>query len=161
MATGTLPNVEALEGEAVARYVRVSPQKARLVIDLIRGLGAEAALNVLGSTRKRVARDIAKVLRSAIANVQRKAEEAGSPLDVDRLYVNRCVVNTGPSMKRFRGAPMGRAHRYVHRSSHIVVAVAELPGSAVRRAQTPMTTRGRVRQAIESARQARKGKKAG
>lgn len=160
MATLTQPTVEALEGVAVARYVRVSPQKARLVIDLIRGVGAEKALSVLASTRKRVARDVEKVLRSAIANVQRKAEDAGSPLDVDRLYVNRCVVNTGPSMKRFRGAPFGRAHRYVHRTSHIVVAVAEQPGSAERRAQAPTTARGRMRQAIESARQGKKPKKA-
>jgi len=140
----------------VARYVRVSPQKARLVIDLIRGAEAERALTVLGTARKRAARDVEKVLRSAIANVQRKAEDAGSPLDVDRLYVSRCVVNPGPVLKRFRGAPFGRAHGYVHRTSHIVVAVAEQAGSATRRAAEPTTTRGRVRKAIETARKQQK-----
>jgi large subunit ribosomal protein L22 len=153
MATGNLAPVEPLEGAAVARYVRVSPQKARLVINLIRGAGAEQALQVLASTRKRVSRDIEKVLRSAIANVQRKAEDSGSPLDVDHLYVSRCMVDPGPTVKRFRGAPFGRAHRYVHRTSHIAIAVAEHAGSAVRRAQPPTTTRGRVRKAIDMARQ--------
>jgi large subunit ribosomal protein L22 len=156
MATQSQPIVQPLEGVAIARYVRVSPQKARLVIDLIRGVGAERALTVLASTRKRAARDISKVLHSAIANVQRKAEDAGSPLDVDRLYVCRCAVDPGPVMKRFRGAPFGRAHGYVHRTSHIVVAVAEQAGAAAHRAVEPTTTRGRVRKAIESARQQQK-----
>jgi large subunit ribosomal protein L22 len=153
MASQPLPVSEPLEGSAVARYVRISPQKARLVVDLIRGEAAERALTILGTARKRAARDIEKVLRSAIANVQRKAEDAGSSLDVDRLFVSRCAVNEGPVLKRFRGAPFGRAHGYVHRTSHIVVAVAEHPQSAVQRAQEPTTTRGRVRKAIETARQ--------
>jgi large subunit ribosomal protein L22 len=158
MATEPLPIAQPLEGIAIARYVRVSPQKARLVIDLIRGEGAEHALTVLRTARKRVARDIEKVLRSAIANVQRKAEDSGSPLDVDRLYVNRCAVDPGPVLKRFRGAPFGRAHGYVHRTSHISVSVAEHAGSAVERAQTPKTTRGRMRKALETARQQQKTK---
>jgi large subunit ribosomal protein L22 len=158
MATEPLPIAQPLEGLAIARYVRVSPQKARLVIDLIRGQGAERALVVLRTARKRVARDIEKVLRSAIANVQRKAEDAGSPLDVDRLYVSRCAVDPGPVLKRFRGAPFGRAHGYVHRTSHIVVAVAEHVGSAVKRAEVPKTTRGRMRKALETARQQQKAK---
>lgn len=153
MATATQPIAPSLEGVAIARYVRVSPQKARLVIDQIRGQGAEHALTVLASARKRVARDISKVLRSAIANVQRKAEDAGTSLDVDRLYVSHCAVNAGPVMKRFRGAPFGRAHGYVHRTSHIEVAVAEQAGAAAHRAEEPTTTRGRVRKAIETARQ--------
>ena len=156
MATEPVPISQPLEGVATARYVRVSPQKARLVIDLIRGEGAERALTVLRTARKRVARDIEKVLRSAIANVQRKAEDAGSPLDVDRLYVNRCAVDPGPVQKRYRGAPFGRAHGYVHRTSHIFVAVAEHAGSAAERAQAPQTARGRVRKAIETARQQQK-----
>jgi large subunit ribosomal protein L22 len=158
MATQPLPITQPLEGVAIARYVRVSPQKARLVIDLIRGEGAEQALNVLRSARKRVARDIEKVLRSAIANVQRKAEDSGSSLDVDRLYVSRCAVDPGPVLKRFRGAPFGRAHGYVHRTSHISVAVAEHAGSAVERAQAPTTTRGKMRKALETARQQQKTK---
>jgi large subunit ribosomal protein L22 len=158
MATEALPIAQPLEGVAIARYVRVSPQKARLVIDLIRGEGAERALTVLGTARKRAARDIEKVLRSAIANVQRKAEDAGSPLDVDRLYVSRCAVDPGPMLKRYRGAPFGRAHGYVHRTSHIVVAVAEHAGSAAQRAEAPTTTRGRMRKALETARQQQKVK---
>jgi large subunit ribosomal protein L22 len=156
MATEPLPVTQTLEGVAIARYVRVSPQKARLVIDLIRGEGAERALTALQTARKRVARDVEKVLRSAIANVQRKAEDAGSSLDVDRLYVSHCAVNPGPVLKRFRGAPFGRAHGYVHRTSHIVVAVAEHAGSAAERAEVPKTARGRVRKALESARQQQK-----
>jgi large subunit ribosomal protein L22 len=158
MATEPLPITQPLEGTAIARYVRVSPQKARLVIDLIRGEGAERALTVLATARKRVARDIEKVLRSAIANVQRKAEDSGSPLDVDRLYVSRCAVDPGPVLKRFRGAPFGRAHGYVHRTSHISVAVGEHAGSAVERAKTPETTRGRMRKALETARKQQQAK---
>lgn len=141
----------------MARYIRMSPQKARLVIDLIRGETAEHALTVLDTTRKRAAREVEKVLRSAVANVQRKAEDAGSSLDVDGLFVSRCSVDPGPVQKRFRGAPFGRAHGYVHRSCHIVVAVAEHAGSAAQRAEGPTTTRGRVRKAIETARKQQKG----
>ncbi len=152
MATEPLPISQPLEGVAIARFVRHSPQKARLVIDLIRGEGAGQALTVLGGARKRAARDIAKVLRSAIANVQRKAEDAGSSLDVDHLYVSRCAVNAGPVMKRFRGAPFGRAHGYVHRTCHIVVAVAERARAAAQRAEAPTTVRGRVGKALDTAR---------
>ncbi len=109
----------------MARHARMSPQKARLVVDLIRGQRAEDALQILRYTKKRVARDIEKVLRSAIANAERKAEDAGESLDVDRLYVSRCFVNEGPRWKRLRPAPMGRAFRYQKRTSHIVVGVAE------------------------------------
>ncbi len=122
----TLPSATtAIEALAMARHVRLSPQKARLVVDLIRGQRAEDALQILRYTRKRAARDIEKVLRSAIANAERKAEDAGESLDVDRLYVTRCFVNEGPRWKRLRPAPMGRAFRYQRRTSHIVVAVAE------------------------------------
>jgi large subunit ribosomal protein L22 len=122
----TQPSVTtAIEAQAMARHVRMSPQKARLVVDLIRGRRAEEALQILRYTRKRAARDIEKVLRSAIANAERKAEDAGESLDVDRLYVSRCFVNEGPRWKRLRPAPMGRAFRYQRRTSHIVVAVAE------------------------------------
>src|SRR5437867_4131507 len=115
----------AIEASAMARHVRLSPQKARLVVDLIRGELAEDALQILHYTRKRAARDIEKVLRSAIANAERKAEDAGESLNVDRLFVSRCFVNEGPRWKRLRPAPMGRAHRYQRRTSDIVVAVAE------------------------------------
>jgi large subunit ribosomal protein L22 len=114
-----------IEGMANARFIRVSPQKARLVVDLIRGLRAEDALATLRFTKKRVAKEIEKTLRSAIANAEHKADDAGASLDVDQLYVTRCFVNEGPRWKRMRPAPMGRGFRYQKRTSHIVVEVAE------------------------------------
>ncbi|MGH9575060.1 MAG: 50S ribosomal protein L22 [Candidatus Acidiferrales bacterium] len=114
-----------IQGTALTRFVRVSPQKARLVIDLIRGHRAEDALQTLRFTKKRVARDIEKTLRSAIANAERKADDAGNSLDVDQLYVTGCFVNEGPRWKRMRPAPQGRGFRYQKRTSHITVQVAE------------------------------------
>ena len=111
-----------MEARAEARYIRVSPQKARLVVDLIRGQNAGQALTILRSTNKRIAPAIEKVLRSAIANAQNKS----SDVDVDKLVVSEAYVNEGPRTKRVRPAPMGRAYRYQRRSSHIAVAVAEL-----------------------------------
>lgn len=110
-----------MEARAEARYIRVSPQKARLVIDLIRGQKAGDAINILRSTNKRIAPTVEKVLRSAIANAENKSES----VDVDQLVVSEAYVNEGPRMKRIRPAPMGRAYRYQRRISHIVVAVAE------------------------------------
>ena len=118
----------------MGRYIRHSPQKARLVIDLIRGQQAAAAMQTLRFTRKRAARDIAKVLHSAIANAERKAEDANMPLDLEQLYVSSCYVNEGPRWKRIRPAPMGRAFRYQKRTSHIVVEVAERQQAAQQRA---------------------------
>jgi large subunit ribosomal protein L22 len=115
----------SIEAHALARHVRMSPQKARLVIDLIRGHRASDALQVLHYTPKRAAKHIEKVLRSAIANAERKAEDAGAPLDVDELYVATCFVNEGPRWKRMRPAPMGRGFRYQKRTSHIWVGVSE------------------------------------
>ena len=124
MATATV-NPAQIEGVAKARFIRVSPQKARLVIDLIRGHRAEDALQTLRFTKKRVAREVEKTLRSAIANAERKAEDSGASLDVDALFVTQCFVNEGPRWKRMRPAPMGRGFRYQKRTSHIVVQVAE------------------------------------
>jgi large subunit ribosomal protein L22 len=124
MATATQAPGQ-IEGVAKARFIRVSPQKARLVIDLIRGQRAEQALQTLRFTKKRVAREVEKTLRSAIANAERKADDSGESLDVDALFVTRCFVNEGPRWKRLRPAPMGRGFRYVKRTSHIVVEVAE------------------------------------
>jgi large subunit ribosomal protein L22 len=118
-------NVGLIEAHALARHVRMSPQKARLVVDLIRGQRAQDALHSLRYTPKRAAKHIEKVLRSAIANAERKAEDAGSPLDVDRLFVSECFVNEGARWKRLRPAPMGRAFRYQKRTAHIWVGVAE------------------------------------
>jgi len=131
MATATPAQIE---GMANTRFVHVSPQKARLVIDLIRDQRAETALETLRFTKKRVAREVEKTLRSAIANAERKAEESGESLDVDALYVTRCFVNEGPRWKRMRPAPMGRGFRYQKRTSHIVVQVAEHHRAAAHRA---------------------------
>ncbi len=106
---------------AEARYVRVSPQKARLVVDMIRGMQAGDAVNVLGSTNKGITGVVEKVLKSAIANAENRSED----VDVDRLFVSEAYVNEGPRQKRIRPAPMGRAYRYQRRTSHIVVKVSE------------------------------------
>jgi large subunit ribosomal protein L22 len=105
--------------------MRVSPQKARLVLDLIKGRRVEDALNTLMFTKKRVAPTIEKLLRSALENANYFSTEKGEDVDVDNLYVKRAVANDGPRMKRIRPAPMGRAYRYVRRISHIEIALAE------------------------------------
>jgi len=133
MATATVAH-NPIAGLAKSRFVRVSPQKARLVIDLIRGRRAEDALQTLRFTKKRVAKDVEKTLRSAIANAERKADDAGESLDVDELYVTSCCVNEGPRWKRMRPAPMGRGFRYQKRTSHIVVEVSEHHRAAAGRA---------------------------
>ena len=107
--------------KAEARYIRISPQKARLVVDLIRGQKADAARIVLRTTNKRIAPTVLKVLESAIANAQNRNED----LDVDRLFITEAYVHDGPRMKRVRPAPMGRAYRYQRRMSHIVIKVTE------------------------------------
>ena len=114
-----------MEFRAEARFMRVSPQKARLVLDLIRGRRVEDALNTLIFTKKRVAPTIEKLVRSALDNASFLSTEKGLDVDVDNLYVKRAVANDGPRMKRIRPAPMGRAYRYVRRISHIEIALAE------------------------------------
>ena len=113
-----------IQAEATARYVRTSAQKAGLVLTLIRGKDVNRALATLRFTRKSVAHDVAKLLRSAIANVQQKDGFSG---DVDRLYVSACFANQGPSQKRVRPAPMGRAFRVLKRTAHLTVHVSERP----------------------------------
>jgi large subunit ribosomal protein L22 len=113
-----------IEAQATAKYVRTSAQKAKLVLDLIRGREVNQALATLRFTRKGVSHDVAKVLRSAIANAQQQEGFGG---DVDRLYVASCHANQGPSMKRTRPAPMGRGFRIVKRTAHLTVRVAERP----------------------------------
>jgi large subunit ribosomal protein L22 len=110
-----------MEARAEARYVRVSPQKARLVVDLIRGRNAGEAITILRGTNKRIAPRVEKVLRSAIAN----AEHGSAEVDVDKLVVAEAYVNEGPRVKRLRPAPMGRAYRYQRRMAHIAITVAE------------------------------------
>src|ERR1700677_5398483 len=152
-----------IEGIAKARYIRVSPQKARLVIDLIRGERAEKALHTLRFTKKRVAKEIEKTLRSAIANAERKADDAGASLDVDALFVTSCCVNEGPRWKRMRPAPMGRGFRYQKRTSHIVVevsehqrAVAGRMAAAADEAQSSKGVKGAIRKARKTIEQQRK-----
>ncbi len=118
----------AVQAHATAKYVRTSAQKAGLVLDLIRGRDVNAALATLQFARKGIARDIEKVLRSAIANAQQKEGFGG---DVERLYVAACYANQGPSQKRIRPAPMGRAFRVVKRTAHLTVAVTERPSEVV------------------------------
>jgi len=113
-----------IEAHATARNVRTSAQKAGLVLDLIRGKNVNQALATLQFTRKTIARDIAKVLRSAVANAQQKEGFSG---DVERLFVAECYAGQGPSLKRVRPAPMGRAFRVVKRTAHLTVKVAEKP----------------------------------
>ena len=117
-----------IEAQETARYVRTSVQKAGLVLNLIRGKDVNRALATLRFTRKSVADDIAKVLRSAIANAENREGFGG---DVDRLFVSACYANQGPSQKRVRPAPMGRAFRVLKRTAHLTVRVSERPEKVV------------------------------
>ena len=118
-----------IKAHATSRYIRTSAQKAGLVLDLIRGKDVNQALATLRFTRKGVAGDVAKLLRSAIANAQNKDGFSG---DVDRLFVSAAFANQGPSAKRVRPAPMGRAFRVLKRTAHLTVAVSERPEKVVR-----------------------------
>src|SRR5262252_6923530 len=104
-----------MEFRAQSRYMRVSPQKARLVLNLIKGQRVEQARNTLLFTNKRAAPTIGKLLQSAIDNANFLSTEKGVDVDLDNLYVKNAVANDGPRMKRIRPAPMGRAYRYVRR----------------------------------------------
>jgi len=134
------------ETKAISKYVRTSAQKAGLVLDLIRGKKAAEALSILHFTKKSVARDIEKTLRSAIANAVNVADkEQKRRLDEDDLYVSACYADQGPSQKRVRPAPMGRAYQTIKRSSHLTVVVAE--GSSPkpsRRASRPASRPGKT-----------------
>jgi large subunit ribosomal protein L22 len=113
------------EFRAEAKFQRTSPQKAKLVLDLIKGLRVEQALNTVHFSTKKMAPVIEKVLRSAIQNATYVSQEQGLDVDVDNLYVKTAIANEGPRMKRIRPAPMGRAFRYQRRLAHIIVTVAE------------------------------------
>ena len=131
--------VETREFRAEARFQRVSPQKARLVLDLIKGRGVQDALETAAFTKKRIAPVIYKLLTSAVDNAKFVAGEEGIDLDVDNLYVKQALANDGPRMKRIRPAPMGRAYRYQRRLAHIVVSLAEreAAGDLVTKAEEP------------------------
>src|SRR5512146_503384 len=120
-----MAETQTQEFRAETKYVRVSPQKARLVLDLIKGQRVEDALNTLTFTKKRIAEKVHKLLRSAVENANYLSTEKGLEVDVDNLYVKRAVANEGPRMKRIRPAPQGRAYRYQRRMSHIEIALAE------------------------------------
>ncbi|QMV19145.1 50S ribosomal protein L22 [Granulicella sp. 5B5] len=119
------------EFRAEARFQRTSPQKAKLVLDLIKGLPVEAAIHTVAFTNKRIAPVVEKVLRSAVANAVNLSDERGLDIDVDKLYVKTAVANEGPRMKRIRPAPMGRAFRYQRRIAHIIITVAEKKAAVV------------------------------
>ena len=147
----------AIEAHATAKYVRTSAQKAGLVLDLIRGRDVNHALATLRFARKGIAKDIEKVLRSAIANAQTKDGFGG---DVDRLYVAACFANQGPSQKRIRPAPMGRAFRVVKRTAHLTVKVAERPSKVVAATTPGEETRPRRKGAAPKAKPAKPAAKA-
>jgi len=143
-----------IAAQATAKYVRTSAQKAGLVLDLIRGSEVNQALATLRFSKKKIARDIEKVLRSAIANAQQKPGFSG---DVERLYVTACYAGQGPSQKRVRPAPMGRAYRVVKRTAHLTVSVAERP----EKAGAPAAPKGSAKAASEApAKPAAKARKA-
>jgi large subunit ribosomal protein L22 len=136
-----------IEAHATSRYIRTSAQKAGLVLDLIRGKDVNRALATLKYARKSVAEDISKLLRSAIANAQQKDGFSG---DVDRLFVSACYANQGPSQKRVRPAPMGRAYRVLKRTAHLTVKVSERPEKiAVVAESAPKARRPRAKKAKE------------
>jgi len=128
------------EFRAEARFQRVSPQKARLVLDLIKGRGVEEALTTAAFTKKRIAPVIHKLLTSAVDNAKYLSGEQGLDLDVDNLYVKQALANEGPRMKRIRPAPLGRAFRYQRRLTHIILTVAERDGgvSLVTKVEEPV-----------------------
>ena len=114
-----------MEFRAQTRFVRVSPQKARLVLELIKGKRVEDALNTLMFTKKRVAAKVEKLLRSAVENANYLSAEKNFDVDLDKLYVKNAIANDGPRMKRIRPAPMGRAYHYVRRIAHLQIVLAE------------------------------------
>jgi large subunit ribosomal protein L22 len=140
--------------QATAKYVRTSAQKAGLVLDQIRGVDVNGALATLRFSRKKIAKEIEKVLKSAIANAQ-QAEGFGG--DVDRLFVKECYADQGPSMKRVRPAPMGRAFRVQKRTAHLTVGVQERPAKKV--GVTGTAPGGQRARAAKSAKTAPKAKK--
>jgi large subunit ribosomal protein L22 len=136
-----------IEAQATSRFIRTSAQKAGLVLDLIRGKDVNRALATLKFARKSVAEDISKLLRSAIANAQQKDGFSG---DVDRLFVSACYANQGPSQKRVRPAPMGRAYRVLKRTAHLTVKVSERPEKiAVVAESAPKARKPRAKKAKE------------
>src|SRR5436305_12271418 len=152
-----------IEAHATSRYIRTSAQKAGLVQALIRGKDVNRALAALQFARKSVAEDIANLLRSAIANAQQKDGFSG---DVDRLFVSAGYANQGPSAKRVRPAPMGRAFRVLKRTAHLTVHVSERPEKVVKVATTsedhrpkrPQRQKGQAKSEVRSQKSVAKAK---
>ncbi len=143
---------------ALQRTTRQSPYKMRLVVDQIRGKGVNEALALLQFSKKHAAREIAKVLQSAVANAEYKGREANEPVDVDLLYVKHAVINEGPKLKRFMPAAMGRATPVQKRTSHVEIVVgprvvrepvAAKPRRAAAADKTPAEATGRRRAATK------------
>jgi large subunit ribosomal protein L22 len=150
--------VETKEYRAEARFQRISPQKARLVLNLIKGRGVQEALETARFTKKRIAPVIHKLLTSAVDNAKYVSGEQGIDLDVDSLYVRQALANEGPRMKRIRPAPMGRAYRYQRRLTHIIVSVAERNAdggaSLVTKAEEPQAAKPAKKTAAKTAKKA-------
>ena len=125
------------EFRAEAKFQRGSPQKAKLVLDLIKGKRIQAAIDIVAFTNKRWSPVVEKVLRSAVQNAAYLSDEKGLDIDLDNLYVKTAIANEGPRMKRIRPAPMGRAFRYQRRISHIIITVAEKKAAVVAKAEAP------------------------
>ncbi len=121
------------QARAIQRTTRQSPYKMRLVIDEIRGKDVNVALNYLAFSKKHAAKQIEKVLRSAVANAEAHARTDNEPLDVDTLFVKHAIVNEGPKLKRFTPAAMGRATPILKRTSHVEIVVAARQGEGVAR----------------------------
>jgi large subunit ribosomal protein L22 len=131
-----------MEFRAEMRYLRVSPQKARLVLELIKGRRVEEARNTLQFTKKRVAAHVGKLLQSALDNANFLSAEKNLDVDLDNLYVKNAIANDGPRLKRIRPAPQGRAFRYVRRISHITLVLEERGNRAPHAgAERPATAR--------------------
>ena len=142
-----------VRAQATAKYIRSSSQKAGLVLDLIRGKDINRALSALQFSKKAVARDVAKVLRSAVANAQQQDGFGG---DVERLFVSRAHADNGPSMKRVRPAPMGRAFRIIKRTTHLTIEVTERPQIIRAVGADDSTTRSKAAKAPKKAPKAEK-----
>lgn len=123
-----------MEAKAVNRYIPSSPRKMRLVVDLIRGKNVEEAISILHFSPKHASKVVEKVLRSAISNLQNKAE--GKRIDTQNIYIKSAFVDGGPSMKRILPAPMGRAYRILKRSNHLTIVVAERESENAQNTQT-------------------------
>src|SRR5213592_2965898 len=119
-----------METRAIQRGVRQSARKMRLVIDLIRGRAVPEADAILRFSKKRAARQIHKVLRSAVANAQQAAQRENAPFDADTLRVSYAVVNEGQTLKRFTAAAMGRGTPILKRTSHVEIRVAGVEAPA-------------------------------